>query len=223
MKIQVRQGVFETNSSSTHSLQITETQDEAYQVAICRAIKTEKEYTIKHPKFNAEDYMKDGNNLVLRGFEIADGNEECNIYYIISNWMAKIQYLAMVISQYISIYTGDIEYYGWEPELDEDAQKEINSRIIVTDLYNDFVGVIKDYFKEINWKNDVTVTYDLKYHLWTNYVPKEGRLKDVIEEKCELTKDVIKELFDEVMREEKTILYSDEAYCNLIEPEIYVI
>ena len=223
MKIQIRQGVFETNSSSTHSLQITETQDEAYQRAICRAIETEKKYTIKHLKFNANDYIKENNNLVLRGFEVADGYEECNIYYIISNWMAKIQYLAMVISQYIPIYTDDIEYYGWEPELDEDAQKEINSRIIVTDLYNDFVGVIKDYFKEINWKSDVTVTYDLKYHLWTNYVPKEGRLKDVIEERCGLTKDVIKEVFDEIMREEKTILYSDEAYCNLIEPEIYVI
>ena len=110
--MKIRWNVFETNSSSTHSLQIApktvnDARDEVY-------ARIREQYKNFHDDnyFDPEDYIKDG-VFYLKGFRIDDGEERCNVYYIITNWIAKIQYMAMFIYNYIyyfSDYDKDAKY-----------------------------------------------------------------------------------------------------------------
>lgn len=98
MKRQVRRGVFETNSSSTHSLQLSkQTLDEARKAVQQRIY---DKYSWREKLFDESEFVYD-NTFILRGFPIANGDEESCVYYIISNWVAKIQYLIMFLNHYI--------------------------------------------------------------------------------------------------------------------------
>lgn len=88
MKLQIRPRIFETNSSSTHSL------------TCCESNKIED--TIKHIFWknidehefdyglNFDDY---DNIVVVEGLDLPSGYEESSVYIIFMNWEAKVQVL----------------------------------------------------------------------------------------------------------------------------------
>ena len=88
MKTQIRRGVFETNSSSTHSLQLAkQTLDEARKAVNKRIY--DRYSWCEDVIFDESEFLHD-NTLILKGFKIEDSAEESSVYYIISNWVAKI-------------------------------------------------------------------------------------------------------------------------------------
>lgn len=92
MKIQIRRNVFETNSSSTHSLQLTNRDKDG----IIRFIQERNEQDLSERTILPESFIH-GKTLYLEGFEIPSGGEEGNVYCVIQSWAAKLQYLAMYI------------------------------------------------------------------------------------------------------------------------------
>lgn len=86
MKFQIRQGVFETNSSSTHSLQITKGGIEEAKIDI---IKNMFISIIKKYKSQIN-----GSTITITGIECENGGNSEDIYTIITGWEAKLQYVA---------------------------------------------------------------------------------------------------------------------------------
>ena len=88
MKTQIRPKIFETNSSSTHSL------------TCCDSNKIED--VIKHifwknvdePEFDYGFNFDDYDNIVIvEGLDLPSGYEESSVYIIFTNWEAKVQVL----------------------------------------------------------------------------------------------------------------------------------
>ena len=101
MKLQIRRNVFETNSSSTHSLQLSNKSLEEVKEYVNEQIKNK--YNDKYDNsysFDEERYIDD-NVFLLLGFNIESSDESSCVYYIIKNWIAKIQYIAMILDGYI--------------------------------------------------------------------------------------------------------------------------
>ena len=144
MKIQVRQGVFETNSSSTHSLQLAkQTVDEAKNV-ISERIK-ELYSSDNESMFDESMYIED-DKLMLKGFPITSSEETACVYYIITNWVAKIQYLAMLLNEYVSNIDGfEKEVAKYKDTNDWYYQKPILPKL---NVYKKFVELIKEYSKK---------------------------------------------------------------------------
>ena len=113
MKVQIRRCVFETNSSSTHSLQITKGSIDSVRDNIFKAIIEQYTENIDNDMFNPLLCIdKENKTFTLTGIYFENGDECGNIYYIISNWIAKLQYIAMALNEnayYIKDYNR-VEY-----------------------------------------------------------------------------------------------------------------
>lgn len=86
MKFQIRRGVFETNSSSTHSLQITKGGIEEAKNDIIKNM-----FSTCITKYKSQI---NGSTITITGIECEDGGESEDIYTIITGWEAKLQYIA---------------------------------------------------------------------------------------------------------------------------------
>ena len=94
MKIQIRKSVFETNSSSTHSLQVCKSTINSARDTILQLI-IERYKGNPYNVFNPKEYIDTENKtFTLKGLHIVDGEEQQDVYYIISNWIAKIHVIA---------------------------------------------------------------------------------------------------------------------------------
>ena len=94
MKHQIRIGVFETNSSSSHSLQLCTSINDARNFVADSIRRSYGGDRYDNTGFDEKDYIYDG-KVHLRGLELEDGDEMGNVYYIVNNWMAKIQLIMM--------------------------------------------------------------------------------------------------------------------------------
>lgn len=152
VKIQIRRGVFETNSSSTHSLQITKGSIEDARADIIKNMFSN--YTQKY------ESCIDGNTITIKGLYCESGGEEADIYTIISGWEAKLQYVA---SQLFYVY----EDYDEESI---DRLKEIFTKCVIdivnkhgfnidtviydveyTNYYYDDINIPDDFPDDINY------------------------------------------------------------------------
>lgn len=106
MKIQIRKSVFETNSSSTHSLQISNNNSEDIQRTLFNLMCRNTPY--KLPNNFIDNYIKD-NVLELSGFDFDKGSDSSDVYLILSNLMAKIQYLYMYMVNKLDSVVCDLD------------------------------------------------------------------------------------------------------------------
>ena len=211
MKTQIRRGVFETNSSSTHSLQlVNQTLDEAKKEVNKRIY--DKYFGHNNSVFDESKFLHD-NVLVLRGFNIESSNEESCVYYIISNWVAKIQYLIMFLDNYI--YSID-EYSLIKNSYT--TRKEIMANLKV---YKRLVELIKEYAKIKGYKLDTIVLDDIETYIWIDSLKFNGnKIKEIIDSK--ITVESLDNLFNTLMDDNYVLTYCDEAYNPYISPSIYV-
>lgn len=208
MKAQIRRGVFETNSSSTHSLQLAkQTLDEARKMINQRIY--DKYYNNQNTCFYESDFLND-NVLILRGLDIESGNEESCVYYIISNWVAKIQYLITFLNRYI--YTID------EYPLVKDSYRSNKDIMLNLKVYKRLVELIKEYAKTKGYNLDTIILDDIEDGVYIehfNFIDKE-----IIDSK--ITPESFENLFNTLMDDNYILTYYDEAYSPYISPSIYI-
>ena len=211
MKTQIRRGVFETNSSSTHSLQlVNQTLDEAKKEVNKRIY--DKYFGHNNSVFDESEFLHD-NVLVLRGFNIESSNEESCVYYIISNWVAKIQYLIMFLDNYI--YSID-EYSLIKNSYTTNKEIMVNLKV-----YKRLVELIKEYAKIKGYKLDTIVLDDIETYIWIDSLKFNGnKIKKIIDSK--ITVESLDNLFNTLMDDNYVLTYCDEAYNPYISPSIYV-
>ena len=215
MKIQVRKGVFETNSSSTHSLQLAkQTVDEAKNV-VSERIKELYEYDAE-PMFDESMYIDD-DKLILKGFPITSSEETTCVYYIITNWVAKIQYLAMLLKEYTSNIDGFEEEAAKYKDMNSWCYQEQESILQKLNVYKKFVELIKEYSKK---KGLVIkdVVFEMEESTWVEFFTFKD--KNFLNEK--ITVNYLEDLFNTVMDDSYIITYSDEAYYPYATPSIYI-
>lgn len=138
MKVQIRRGCFETNSSSTHSLQLVKSDQNALEVLV-KAIASEIKYWDDK---KSNEFIKN-NKLVLKGLKGAGYSDECDVVVVISQWMPKIQYLYSYIVTSLN-YISD--YYGVDIDDVEESKNIDNSLFAYLSL------PYKDKFKAENVK-----------------------------------------------------------------------
>lgn len=214
MKIQVRQGVFETNSSSTHSLQLAkQTIDEAKSIVNERI---KKLYVCDAEVTFDESMYIDDDKLILKGFPITSSEETACVYYIITNWVAKIQYLAMLLNEYVSnIDDFEKEIAKYKDTNDWYYQKPILPKL---NVYKRFVELIKEYSKSKGLEIK-DVVFEMEESAWVEFFTFKD--KNFFEEK--ITVNDLEDLFNTVMDDSYIITYSDEAYYPYATPSIYVL
>ena len=204
MKLQIRRNVFETNSSSTHSLQLSNKSLEEVKEYVNEQIKNK--YNDKYDNsysFDEERYIDD-NVFLLLGFNIEGSDESSCVYYIIKNWIAKIQYIAMILDGYI----WRIDGYDMESKND----------IMNVPVFKCFGELIKEYAKSKGINID-KVIYGMQNDTWVENFKFND--KEFLDDK--ITVERLEDLFNTVMKDDCILTYSDEAYSPYIAPSIYII
>ncbi len=221
MKVQIRRGVFETNSSSTHSLQITHGTINDVKDIVYKAIFEQYKDNMDCGIFNPKDYIIE-HTFILRGIDFENGDEMTNIYYIINNWVAKLQYIAMELNNnayYIEDYNR-AEYRNHYFEDNHDDWLED------TEVYKKFVEYIKKIAKQHEY--DIQdVKNQLEYGSYVEFTKNTDTNKKFFENIGEnggwLTVEKFNEYFWNIMDDNNTITYADEAYAPYYKPKIYII
>jgi len=221
MKVQIRRGVFETNSSSTHSLQITHGTINDVKDIVYKAIFEQYKDNMDCGIFNPKDYIIE-HTFILRGIDFENGDEMTNIYYIINNWVAKLQYIAMELNNnayYIEDYNR-AEYRNHYFEDNHDDWLED------TEVYKKFVEYIKKIAKQHEY--DIQdVKNQLEYGSYVEFTKNTDTNKKFFENIGEnggwLTVEKFNEYFWNIMDDNNTITYADEAYALYYKPKIYII
>lgn len=208
MITQIRRGVFETNSSSTHSLTISAKPLKNIQSDIINEM-------IKYYQTKCEDeeddlYIEDG-VLKLEGIYIEDGDERQNVYYIIQSWAAKIQYLAMFLRSeawYLEGFSEDFKAQGCTPY--GRSECDITKNIV----YKRFMELVKEYYKTKGYKISAVVN-DFQHSTWVEFISDE--VNNIIKPNIDLDNEIItvekiEKIFKTVMDDNHTIIYKDIAY-----------
>ena len=221
MKVQIRRGVFETNSSSTHSLQITHGSTDDVKDIVYKAIFEQYKDNEDCGIFNPDDYIIE-HTFILRGIDFENGDEITNVYYIINNWVAKLQYIAMELNNnayYIEDYNRkDYGNHYFEDNHDDWLED--------TEVYKKFVEYIKKIAKQHGY--DIQdVRNQLEYGSYVEFTKNTDTNKKLLENIGEadgwLTVEKFHEYFWNIMDENNTITYADEAYAPYYKPKIYII
>ena len=139
MKTQIRRCVFETNSSSTHSLQITKGGIEEAKNDIIKNM-----FSTRIVKYKSQI---NGSTITITGLKCEDGGESEDIYTIVTGWEAKLQYVA---SHLYGIYE-DYE------ESDIENLKELFTKCVI-DIANRYGVTIDTVVYDIQytaWAEDI--------------------------------------------------------------------
>lgn len=177
-KIQIRRGVFETNSSSTHSLQITNLREQLIEklynqnpgingensttlddvmndLILKEVLDFQRDHCYDGDFENLDELLKN-DVLSLRGLCLETGDERRTIVYFIKSPLRRLQFLIAYI--YYEIQAGSIKFVDIKDELLEYAQKYISSDIkhIVLDEDNGISKVWSEYCKvgKENWNDE---------------------------------------------------------------------
>lgn len=221
MKIQVRRSVFETNSSSTHSLQVCKSTIDSARDTILQLIAERYKNNICSI-FNPKEYIDvENKTFMLKGLDVIDGDEQKDVYYIISNWVAKIQCIASILYESVYFFEdypkekyGDYYYrtYNGDPYLAN------------TKIYKKFVELIQKYLENHGY-NSMHVLNNIEYNIYENSAKFLDSDKNYFEllSNGKITLEEFEEFFNNVMKEDYIITYYDQAYTPYIEPEIYIL
>lgn len=221
MKYQIRRNVFETNSSSTHSLQITRGSTDDIKGNVYKAIFEQYKDNEDCGIFNPDDYIIE-HTFILRGIDFENGDENSNIYYIINNWVAKLQYIAMELNNN-AYYIEDYNRAGYGNHYYEDNHDDWLEN---TEVYKAFVEYIKKVAKQHGY-DIYDVKNQLEYGSYVEYTKNTDTnikfLENLGEKNGWLTVDKFSEYFWNIMDEGNTITYADEAYAPYYKPKIFII
>lgn len=222
MKTQIRRNIFETNSSSTHTLTLVKADVETVLSDIMDTIiKKYNSFTDSYGLY-IDDFLKDNNTLVLKGFPTESGEEESIISYIIKTPLAKIQYLFMILISY-QFHVKDIN----KTELDYFTDNDIRA-LKKTEVYKSFINKILEYCKThtlFSERSGIKIenieAEDFPDHsTWIEYM-KSDFISNIENEK-EITKEYFDNLFDIIMDDNFIGLYQDIAYHPYVKPEVYI-
>ena len=214
MKIQIRKGVFETNSSSTHSLQLFKgTVEDVTHIIWDRIIQS---YGNNYEGVSENEFIKN-DVLFLEGINISYGDEESNQYTIIKFWMSKIQFFSMMLyDKRESIEGINEDNLGWD-----DISPQSMNEIQKTESFKAFETLVKNYCKKQGY-NIKEIVFDLQhtsspscYMGFNNNIFCDDYNKLV-------TPEVVTDAFNKIMNDDYIIAFMDEAYCPLGKPEITV-
>lgn len=209
MKTVIRRGVWETNSSSTNSIHIVgKDKPLDYINERIKKIYT-RDDNIGNPSFDADDYISDG-IFYLLGLEFETDSEISCTYYVLYNWIAKIQYLAMLLW---SICWKEEILNGFETWTHYIENEEIESYLTKnSETYRKFVSLI---IEESN-KRGVPVK-SVKFKL-----ENETYLDDYSTITCSNVEE-LEEMFRNALNDDKTLIFCDEAYHPSSGPDIKTI
>lgn len=209
MKTVIRSRVWETNSSSTNSIHIVG-RDKPLDYINERIKKIyTRDDNIGDPSFDADDYISDG-IFYLLGLEFETDSEISCTYYVLYNWIAKIQYLAMVLW---SICWKEEILSGFETWDHYIENEEIESYLTKNSkTYRKFVSLI---IEESN-KRGVLVK-GVKFKL-----ENETYLDDYSTITCSNVEE-LEEMFRNALNDDKTLIFCDEAYHPSSGPDIKTI
>ena len=153
---------------------------------------------------------------MLKGFHITSSEETACVYYIITNWVAKIQYLAMLLNEYVSNIDGfEKEIAKYKYTNDWYYQKPVLPKL---NVYKRFVELIKEYSKSKGLEIK-DVVFEMEESAWIEFFTFKD--KNFFEEK--ITVNDLEDLFNTVMDDSYIITYSDEAYYPYATPSIYIL
>lgn len=240
MKTQIRRGVFETNSSSTHSLQIVNGDvNNAYDYIINRISKKYAETLQSEHYFNYKSYLLGSNNdtLSLEGLDFENGDEQKCVYVVCNNWMAKIQYIAMLLAD-LSSYATEIEEYNdmidaecpvsdydgnWYKRYQSSKYRSLVEKMPKfsdTEIYKAFVEIVTKYIKEKQGIEITEVHYDMDYSVYNTEAGNGEQYisKDVMKDSAKL-----KQVIWDLLNSDVSMIYIDEAYHPYEGPAIQVL
>ena len=230
MKKQVRVGVFETNSSSTHSVSISDTSiaESVVTEKLMEALKKLAEEGYQYDNNIAD--MLDGNKLTLNGFYEESGGESGLVAHIIKNPIFKIEYLFGILLGYVSN-----KYYYIK---DENAIGGINGNLFGyrrrpetlneplflerTEEYKFFKEAVINYLKtneEYAHITDVEICQDRQRWEEVSWFDEND---DVISTSMFESKDKFLSVFNDIMQDGRCILLTDTPYSMYDKPKMYV-
>lgn len=206
MKNQIRRGVFETNSSSTHSLQLTKKDRDSINKFIAKDI----EESYDNDEYSVDTFY-DNAVVTLKGLYIPDGDENSNVYVSVSSWEGKIQFLAMqIFKEYSYSHYGDrFVKCSWEK----------------SDVAKEFIKCVKECYKSKGYSVE-SVEIDISEDgVWldddVNLGSRSKEFRKVNSDtfECKTAEDVRK-LFDKIVYGDESFLFMDKAYSPYEKPII---
>ena len=209
MRRQIRRGVFETNSSSTHSLQLTKKDRDSINKFIAKDI--EESYD-NDDDYNVNVFYDDG-VVTLKGLHIPDGDETSNVYVSVSSWEGKIQFLAMQFFK---------EYCWSHYEYDSHSVKGLWEN---SDIAKEFMKCVKECYESKGYSVESVEVDIIEDGVWfDDDASLGGELEEFIKVKgdtfeCKTAEDVRK-FFDKIVYGDESFLFVDKAYSPYEKPTI---
>lgn len=222
MKIQIRKRVWETNSSSTHSLQIIQKTVEEYVECLGKKVKINVEY------ISPDRFIKN-KTFYLTGLSIKDGMQLRDFCYIIESWICKIQYIFMTIISKVKYYDFkdyyDVQYPGNQPLIYTDYNdgstymtvKQYRDKIFNSSPYLKFISLVKDYVNSKVNEEVENVVFAGNHSQYIDLIAEDSlgkQFSDIRNRKEIFSDEFIEELFNKVMKEDYLIVHEDEVYMS---------
>jgi hypothetical protein len=213
MKIQIRHSVFETNSSSTHSISI----EPMHEATVNDVIHDVYIDVLKRHEMNV-DLEGDDENFIevandkrkffrLKGFSIESGEESFVCIYGIHSKMYKTQFCFMILREYL------FDKYNTN-------NKETFEKLEELVWFKDYV---KKLFK---LKEDDVVITDFvsdksKWDYDKIYVDRDQAYKEIYD--SFKNKEEMNKLLDKIMNNDYCIIYLDEPYYPYDRPQFKIL
>jgi len=212
MKQQIRIGVFETNSSSTHSMQLVDTTNQDPLEIIKDIIMQKYGDQCRNPDYYTPD-IRD-NVLYLHSVELSESDENTVAICVFQSLFAKIEYLFMDLLSYkynFNTYNETFNKYS--------SEFDIKTMVETSTTYKYFSDAVLDFLKKKhkNASIDKISLEDYQYF--------EGTYGDVpIFTQDEITdKKKIREKVFKILNDKYAIMDKDIAYYPYQTPIIKVI
>ena len=195
MKKQIRQGIFETNSSSSHSLQIVPS-DQVQNIVFVQLIELIANSNYIEDSYEDRSITED--TLILTGFELESGDESSYVAQIIKSPICKIQYIFNVLCNKV---------FGW---------KEISAeKLEQTEEYKWFKSKVLDFLSK-EYPGITKININPIQELYIPEYDKDFGMSDFNSE------EEFNKAFDKVMSKDFCILLTDTPYSMWEAPKILI-
>ena len=195
MKKQIRQGIFETNSSSSHSLQIVPS-DQVQNIVFVQLIELIANSNYIEDSYEDRSITED--TLILTGFELESGDESSYVAQIIKSPICKIQYIFNVLCNKV---------FGW---------KEISAeKLEQTEEYKWFKSKVLDFLSK-EYPGITKINIGSTQELYIPEYDKDFGMSDFNSE------EEFNKAFDKVMSKDFCILLTDTPYSMWEAPKILI-
>lgn len=188
-KIQIRNNIFETNSSSTHSFSFSKNAMSDISDKLFEDIDIDNGIDISTYIVREILYWPKVSDLVY----IPDDDESRNAYIILNSWFAKLTWLENVLVTELQ-YKIDYDY--------REGERKLYEKIRELDLYKEFEKMALKYVNEKGYKCTVTLPYDEDSLPWCGF--ENHVVKD--------EKNWLLRTFNELMQDEVCVIDATEAY-----------